>query len=302
MKAFPFTKPVPLWACAAHWEEGHWLNISKQCICLSLSHLVTMPFFRAARSNFLYTHNLACLVLDTTLLSVPFRYFVSVLAVQYLAEKTISERCKSIAEGHGGLPAGRSLPAVCTQSAPSASPVPDINSSKGRRRPHAMPTTQFRWHSRSSLGIKPYIQVATELNKSLRRRTYSVQRGLEGLGCGFVGTDRNANVGACQWQLVAVALGKALAEAFARDSHKRRALVGKATPRALRWLSLIVLERQRPFGRRRAEEGEHHCFLASIAPLILEKREKLSIHISSCSMQLCLLCLKYTPFTSCLSR
>lgn len=87
MKAFPFTKPVPLWASAAHWEEGHWLNISKQCICLSLSHLVTMPFFRAACSNFLYIHNLACLVLDTTLLSVPFHLLVvAVLSVQYLAK------------------------------------------------------------------------------------------------------------------------------------------------------------------------------------------------------------------------
>lgn len=37
MKAFPFKKPVPLGASGAHWEEGRWLNISKQCMCLSVS-------------------------------------------------------------------------------------------------------------------------------------------------------------------------------------------------------------------------------------------------------------------------
>lgn len=57
MKAFPFKKPVPLGASGAHWEEGRWLSISKQCMCLSvsLSHLVTRPFFRAARSTPLHT-------------------------------------------------------------------------------------------------------------------------------------------------------------------------------------------------------------------------------------------------------
>lgn len=83
--------------------------------------------------------------------------------------------------------------------------------------------------------------------------------------------------GTRQCKLMAAAFIESFGWSFCFRTAFKCWLIRKMPPEKDFCRFFLFLARQKLFWRRRAEEGEHHYFLASIAPLILEKK-KLSIH------------------------
>lgn len=125
------------------------------------------------------------------------RYLEGVLAVQYSQLKK-EPRFREFRRSGFGLMVGLGgwaapSPRCVHKGAPSAprsarSPRgPDINSSTGRRQPHAMPTTQFSSHCLIPSVEHPFTALSLT---SGRENLTALQRGLGGRGCSFADTHR----------------------------------------------------------------------------------------------------------------